>query len=480
MTWSRRGIVAAAVALGCGIAHAADTTVPVKVGIVKPAKLAKFVSKPPSPPPIPMPGSGDDPTGAGGSLRYFDTASGGAGSDLYSLPAAGWKGLGNPVGSKGYKYKGAGAGADPCRVVLIKEKVIKAVCKTTIGLVPPFVGNAGIILAVGTQRYCGLLPSATAIKNEEGLFKAKDAPPPGSCPTPPAAPSCCGAEQIVTTSTPGTLVVSTLPAFPFPSGVVTRMNAGLPNATCRHDVIIPSGGFSVPVFCIPALGFTSDVIVTGCTGGSADGRGVLWDANAPTAGAGCADTEVVKVGDTSAPPCATLGAGCNVNPGGAGADAVGDVDTTRGNGTCEGTARVHVMLDIPGQSITWNDADLGCPDADGVFDPNTDTLVSQFNFILSPTTGTATASFVDKNGDACAKAGNGPTGPVSLTGTPATGPCCVTGQSTTVVAVGVAFSGGSPLYDLLFRSTTPSSVTQCNAFPGAGSCTLNTLGGCLD
>jgi hypothetical protein len=288
---------------------------------------------------------------------------------------------------------------------------------------------------------------------------------------------CCNAEQIVTVSTPGTLVVSTLPAFPFPSGVLTTVNVGpATDSSCAHPSIVPAGGFSVPTFCIPALGFTSDLIPSGCAVGGTAGRGTVWDANAP-----CPDPEVRKVGDTSAPPCGTLGAACNVQPGNAGNDNRGDIDTTRGDGTCNPSGVVHVLLDIPGSSITWNDADFECPDADGVFDPGTDLLVTEFTFILSPTTATATGQFVDKNADGCAKAGNGPTGPVALTGAPSAGPCCVVGQSQTVVAVGVAFSGGSPLYDLIFRSTTPAAITQCNPYPGDATCVLSTdPNGCLD
>ena len=56
-----------------------------------------------------------------------------------------WKALGNPPGSKGYKYKGAASPGDPCKVVLLKGTVIKAVCKGAgITLTPPFTGDVGI------------------------------------------------------------------------------------------------------------------------------------------------------------------------------------------------------------------------------------------------------------------------------------------------------------------------------------------------
>jgi hypothetical protein len=326
---------------------------------------------------------------------------------------------------------------------------------------------------------CGPAGATTTSTTPTGGTTTTSTPTGGTTTTTIPVDGCCGEEQIVTVSTPGTLKVSTLPEFPFPSGVLTTMNAGPPDANCRHEVIVPSGGFSVPTFCIPALGFTSDVIVTGCAGGTADGRGVLWDGGAPPSGAGCGDADVSKVGDTTAAPCGSLGSGCTTAPGAAGGDNLGDIDTTRGNGTCDGPG-VHTQLDLPGQSITWVDADGGCPDADGVFDEGADTLVTNFSFILSPTTAEATAAFVDKNGDGCAKAGNGPTGPVTLTGSPAPGPCCQVGQQTTVVSVGAAFTGGAPLFDLIFSSSVPAAITQCNPFPGAGTCNIDTQGGCID
>jgi hypothetical protein len=65
------------------------------------------------------------------------------------------------------------------------------------------------------------------------------------------------------------------------------------------------------------------------------------------------------------------------------------------------------------------------------------------------------------------------------TGVPAPGPCCVAGQETTVVSVGVGFSSGAPLYDLLFASTIPSRITSCQAAQPLGRCTLTT-DACVD
>lgn len=322
------------------------------------------------------------------------------------------------------------------------------------------------------------------------------------------APTCCPATRIVTNAGTGVLQVSTLAPFPFPAGVLTTVDAGAPNGCCRHDVTIPPGGFSVPVFCIPALGFTSQVTTLGCEEGTAEGNGHVWDASAGGLEVCCADADVSRVGDTSQEPCGTLGAGCTlpVDPGEAGDDTDGNIDTTRGNGACD-PAGVHTQLDIPVHSLTWNDADGNCPDDDGVYSPGTDTLVTDFNFILSPTTATSNADYTDLNGDGCSFEGNGPdhvkhcslnlTRPCAtnghctnpppndgtcvdgpLTGVPPAGPCCVVGQTTTVVASGIAFTGGAPLYDLIFANQVPATITSCGS-PGSDTCTLNT-NPCLD
>ncbi|HJQ82861.1 MAG TPA: hypothetical protein VKA21_02210 [Candidatus Binatia bacterium] len=283
--------------------------------------------------------------------------------------------------------------------------------------------------------------------------------------------ACCSAARIETTSSAGTLEVSTIPAFPFPANVQTVIEAGAADATCKHNGIVPPGGFSVPTFCIPALGFSSDVMPTGCESGGADGAAMVWDAAAPTP-----DPDVNSIGDTSDPDgnnCATLGTGCVTAAGGAGSDTRGNTNTTRG-GAPHATGSVHTQVDIPVHSITWVDGDPGdCPDLDGVYDPGTDTLITEFDFILSPTTGHTSATFTDLNADACAKAGNGPNSK-SGDGIPATGPCCVVGQSTTVAATATAFTGGAPLYDITFKSVTPTTISSCGAPSSAATCVVST------
>lgn len=167
-------------------ALALDVTIPAKIGAVKPGKLAKVVAKSATGFALPAPGSAEDPSLGGADLRLFDSALGGAGSVRISLGAAGWSGLGNPAGSKGYKYKGKADPGSPCSAVLIKPKVIKAVCKgAAITLAPPFAGELGVDLAIpaGTtaaRRYCAALGGTTA-KNDATQLKRTDAPAPAQC-----------------------------------------------------------------------------------------------------------------------------------------------------------------------------------------------------------------------------------------------------------------------------------------------------------
>jgi hypothetical protein len=158
---------------------------PGRITAIKSGMLAKFVAKPVMGETFNLPVA--NPVTAGGSLRVFDMSTT-AGDNTYALPSGGtpplgWKGLGSPAGSKGYKYKGAGTVGDPCKVVLVKPKVIKAVCRgSDVTLMPPFAGDVGIILSLGaTDRYCAQF-GGDEVKNDATLTKRKNAPAPTACP----------------------------------------------------------------------------------------------------------------------------------------------------------------------------------------------------------------------------------------------------------------------------------------------------------
>lgn len=78
----------------------------------------------------PLAGSADDPTTAGGKLRMVNPGT--METATFNLPAGSWRGLGNPPGSKGYKYSDAATVNGPCKTVLVKPgKTFKAFCKAT-------------------------------------------------------------------------------------------------------------------------------------------------------------------------------------------------------------------------------------------------------------------------------------------------------------------------------------------------------------
>jgi hypothetical protein len=176
---------AATLLVPVSIVRGADVLVPGKTAVTKSGVLARFVAKPVSPAmfPLPVAGSGADPTtagsgGGGGQLRIFDTALVG-GVNTYALPAAGWKALSN-----GYRYNGSGMPGDPCRVVLVKDRVIKALCVgPDVAFTTPFVGDEAVVLSTGAtpDRYCAQFAGHT-IRNTQALLKRSNAAPPDVCP----------------------------------------------------------------------------------------------------------------------------------------------------------------------------------------------------------------------------------------------------------------------------------------------------------
>lgn len=150
-----------------------------KVLVVKPGKLAKVVARPAPPattflvPPNPLL--------TGGRLSIVDVEGTEANDVVWNLPASGWKALGTPPGARGYRYRGAGTKDDPCRVVLVRPNVVKAVCRGEgVTLATP----AGATLAVALWfeldvAYCAAFGGAE-VKNGT-MLKRRDAPLPAAC-----------------------------------------------------------------------------------------------------------------------------------------------------------------------------------------------------------------------------------------------------------------------------------------------------------
>jgi hypothetical protein len=225
-----------AIALLASSAAAVDYTVPGRITVVKPGKLAKFVAKP-GPFPLPAAGGPQDPQLHGAELQLIDTA-GTAGHVLYTLPAAGWRGLGNPTGSRGYKYRGSLVGDPNCQIVFIGAKVIKGVCKGGVTLTAPFFGDEAIILGIpagtagigipaGTSavRYCAQFGGTTTRNDARGL-KRKNAPAPPACGHPPGTPTPTHTATAAGTATITPTVTLTPTATPIlPTGTPTQTQA---------------------------------------------------------------------------------------------------------------------------------------------------------------------------------------------------------------------------------------------------------------
>jgi hypothetical protein len=199
-----------------------DELMPGRVAMVTTGVIAKFVAKPPTGSLFDLPDlgvGGNEPTAEGGSLTLFDTGSNN--SNTYMLPAGGWRPLGNPPGLKGFKYRGAGTAGDPCKVVLVKAKVVKATCRGAgVSVMPALTGDLGIILNIGTdtKRYCAQF-GGTVRRNQPGRFQATRAPAPVVCPgaattttgPTPTTSSTSSTSSTTSSTVPGATTSSTLP-----------------------------------------------------------------------------------------------------------------------------------------------------------------------------------------------------------------------------------------------------------------------------
>lgn len=178
-----------------GAAVLTEIPIPGKVSVTKAGKLVKVVAKTKSGFFVPTPGSAEDPTIGGAELMFFDTSAPGAGQITLSLDSSGWKALGKPAGSKGYKYKGSNDALDPdpkgtCKSVVLKEKTILAVCKgAAVTLSTPYAGTTGMTLALPaagpTSLVCAEFGGDTKKNDAKGTTR-KNADPPAVCPIPEA------------------------------------------------------------------------------------------------------------------------------------------------------------------------------------------------------------------------------------------------------------------------------------------------------
>ncbi len=132
----------------------------------------------------PLPGSLNDPILVGATIRLWNPSTLEE-AILAAPPGADWKGIGNPPGINGYKYKDK-TGVNPCKVSVRPFKNLKVTCKANNGPIPFSLdeasqGGLAASVALGSAgpqcaSYGGLV-----VRDEPGQFKAKGAPTTPSC-----------------------------------------------------------------------------------------------------------------------------------------------------------------------------------------------------------------------------------------------------------------------------------------------------------
>jgi outer membrane protein assembly factor BamB len=137
----------------------------------------------------PAPGNPGDPTTGGGSLQIRNPTTGE--TDSFPLPAANWKGLGKPPGSKGYKYGDRAQVAGPCKKLTLKRGKLKAVCLgpgIDYSLDEPSQVSIAVSLFTGPGNFqnCMLFGGEIVADSPSGgggvgIFRAEAAPVPPSC-----------------------------------------------------------------------------------------------------------------------------------------------------------------------------------------------------------------------------------------------------------------------------------------------------------
>lgn len=180
--------------VAAGRAHGAepDTLLPGRVVVLRTGAQLRVVATAPKGASFAMPAAANDPAVAGGALDVFAV---GAGAPMtFALAPPGWRGLGNPAGSRGWAYKGAGTIADPCSLRVTPSSVRIACRGAALTLAPPLAGDLGVVLSLGTdpKRYCATF-GGTTTANEPGRLTRKNAPAAASCasstpPTPTPTP----------------------------------------------------------------------------------------------------------------------------------------------------------------------------------------------------------------------------------------------------------------------------------------------------
>jgi len=135
----------------------------------------------------PTPGGPDDPTVVGGSVVIFNPTS--CESATFNLPASNWR-IAHAEGELAFKFVNRNAPAAPSEVQIAEigiDRLKISARASGITLNEPSQGSIGLMLTTGSLRYCTLF-GGTIRKDQQGMFAARLAPAPASCPPPSCSP----------------------------------------------------------------------------------------------------------------------------------------------------------------------------------------------------------------------------------------------------------------------------------------------------
>lgn len=235
-------------------------------------------------------------------------------------------------------------------------------------------------------------------------------------------------------------------------GTITLEVDEAESPACRHAVSVPfPGGLELPTFCPRGSSYTAQITQTGC----GVGQIVSGDRGAYNV------TAVADTSDTSG-VCNTVGSLCRLGPTPDDGSVRVHLSVAEGGARCAAERPFEIVLTIPIRVLYWLDAHDPCV---GPYDPDEDRLIGDWPMILDLTTGTATSSFADLDGDGCAgyPYGRG----FSRTGTCFDASARNDGEASAVVVAAGAGSVGIPIYDTTFALTMPVSLTGPTARPAS-------------
>jgi hypothetical protein len=128
-----------------------------------------------------------DPRAAGATLTVQGSGAGDGSAGPITLDGGLWKGLGQPAGSKGYKFLDR-AQVDGVRKVVLKPGKLVIVgggANWPYAVTQPQ-GTIDVRFEIGGETFCALF--ASLAENEAGFVLGRDAPPPTDC----GGPAVCG------------------------------------------------------------------------------------------------------------------------------------------------------------------------------------------------------------------------------------------------------------------------------------------------